>query len=98
MLSTSLLVADGSGPPNGGAGSHSEPNADSDFGTNGSARSMAVEAHQGAMVHLRSPRSPVTGNHATAGTVNPDASRSFAGRDSSAPARHGPNDRDGSFW
>src|SRR3984893_10273716 len=81
--------------PGGGARTLDEQTASSGIGTSGSAMSIALR--QGKLkVRLLSPPSPVAPNHPVAVVVNPDASRSFAGRASDGPVPHGPSARGGS--
>ena len=81
--------------PGGGARTLDEQTAGSGIRTSGSA--MPIALRQGKVkVRLLSPPSPVTPDHPVAVVVNPDASRSFAGRDSDGPVPHGPRDRGGS--
>ena len=83
----------------GGARTHDEQTAGSGIRTSGRCDAGRLERRQGKVkaTCLRSPPSPMTPDHPVAVVVNPDASHSFAARDSDGHAAHGQRDRGGSF-
>jgi hypothetical protein len=97
-------MSGGSSPAGGGAGIRCGRGADSDTRTSGSARTrgrnLGIASQRHAMTPQpacsRSPPRPPTHHHSGAAVGNPDASRSFAARDSGRHALHGSCDRGGS--
>jgi hypothetical protein len=91
-------------PAGGGVGIRCARAADSDTHTSGSARARGRDLGIAPQRHAPTPQPtcswsppcPPTHHHPAAAVGNPDASRSFAGRDSGRHARHGARARGGS--
>jgi len=102
MVFSSARSGDGSNRC-GAAGTHGERTAGSDIRTSGRTSSpsndtaMASLPRRGKLTVacLRSPPRSPSPNHPRDVAGNPDASRSFVGRDSDRPAPHGSLDRGG---